>query len=255
MYRSRPHDGVAWVTGASSGIGEALVGELVQLGYTVAVTSRNVEELNSLAKMYESRVIVFPGDITDRDQIESIVDEIESHGPIVLAVLNAGGFHPNNGILGDGFRKTIDLNLMGTINCLEPVVQHMSKRGYGHVAVMASVSGYVALPFFGDGYVVSKSALIMLCETIKPKLDAKNIRLQIIVPSFISTTLLSQKVFNMPFVVNTEQAAKKIVNGIQTKGFEICFPKITAYWLKFIGLMPYLLYFPLLRITMFFIRR
>lgn len=255
MYRAKPQNGVAWVTGASSGIGEALVKELVEQGYTVAVTARNVESLNALAQKYKPHVHVFPGDITDREEIKHVVNCIEQFAPIALAVLNAGGFHSNDGMFGDGFRKTMDLNFTGTLNCLEPVVQKMSERGFGHIAVMSSVSGYVALPFLGDGYVVSKSALITLSEVIKPKLKARNIRLQLIAPSFISTTLLSQNVFNMPFVVSVQQAAKKIANGFQTKGFEICFPKITAYWLKFIGLMPYVLYFPLLRITMFFIRK
>ena len=248
MYTAKPQDGIVWVTGASAGIGKELVRELINRRYTVAVSARDRVSLDHLEKIYRGRVLVYPCDITDVEQVKQTIADIESHGPIALAILNAGG-------MGSTIKDTMALNFTGTLDCLECVTSYMETRKRGQIAVMASVSGFVALPFFGDGYVVSKAALIRLCEVLRPKLKQKGINLQVVSPSFIRTTLLSHDAFNMPFMITPEKAAYKIVNGLQTNKFEITFPKITAYWLKFIGLMPYPLYFLLTRVTMFFIRR
>lgn len=248
MYKAKPQDGIVWVTGASTGVGRALTIELVNRGYTVAVSSREPMYLEHLETLYSNRVFAYPCDITDAKQVAETVKKIEARGPITLAILNAGG-------MGSSIKNTMALNFTGTLNCLECVAWYMEARQRGQIAVMASVSGFVALPFFGDGYVVSKAALIRLCEVLQPKLKQKGIHIQVISPSFIKTTLLSHNVFNMPFILTPEKAAKKIVNGLNTNKFEITFPKITAGWLKFIGLLPYPLYFLLARVTMFFIRK
>jgi short-subunit dehydrogenase len=248
MYTSKPQQGLAWVTGASTGIGEMIVRQLVEKGYKVAVSARGVEGLQALVEKYPSRVFAYPCDITDKQQVKEVVEQILRQGPISLAILNAGGFLPS-------IEDMMTLNFSGTLNCLTPVTEAMTNQGYGQIAVMSSVSGFVALPFFGDGYVVSKAALIRLCEVLRPKLKQKGITIQVITPSFINTTLLSSKVFNMPFMLTPERAASKIVKGLESSKFEITFPKITSYWLKFISVMPYPLYFFLTRITMFFIRK
>ena len=248
MYTSKPQDGIVWVTGASTGIGATIVKELVDQGYTVAVSSRSPQALAEFERKYPLKVFAYPCDITDKQQVIETVEAIEKRSPIALAILNAGGFFQT-------IEETMTLNFNGTLNCINAVVERMTARSQGQIAVMASVSGFVALPFFGDGYVVSKAALIRLCEVLRPKLKQKGITVQVVSPSFVHTTLLSQNVFNMPFLVTPERAAKKIVNGLQSSKFEITFPKITAYWLKFIGLMPYPLYFLLTRVTMFFIRK
>lgn len=255
MYRTNSNDGIAWVTGASTGIGKETVLELIKSGYTVAVSSRDKQKLNELANLHE-KIFVFPCDVTDNEQVRITIDEIEKIGPINFAFLNAGGFFSSNSnMLGSDFKDTMNLNLNGTINCLEHIIPKMMNRKKGHIAVMSSVSGYCSLPFFSDGYVLSKSTLIRLCEIIKPKLNHKNIRIQVICPSFINTDLLSKKVFNMPFMVDVDKAAKIIVKGFKSGEFEIFFPKITGYWLKFINIMPYPIFFLLNRITMFFIRK
>src|SRR3982074_260556 len=90
MYRAHPNDGIAWVTGASSGIGRAVALELAQRGFSVAATARRAAELEALAS--ESRnIFSFPGDTTDRAAMAAMVCGIEAaHGPIALAFLNAG---------------------------------------------------------------------------------------------------------------------------------------------------------------------
>src|ERR1700678_3614748 len=93
-YRARPADGVAWVTGASAGIGRAVAHELARRGYEVFATARRGEELAALAreaKGLPGSIIAAPGDVTDRAGLAALVAGIEARRPIALAVLNAGG--------------------------------------------------------------------------------------------------------------------------------------------------------------------
>src|SRR5271170_199737 len=96
-YRAKPADGVAWVTGASAGIGRGVALELARRGYEVHATARRAEELQSLAEEatgLKGTIVAAPGDVTDRQGIARLVADIESRRPIALAFLNAGGNIP-----------------------------------------------------------------------------------------------------------------------------------------------------------------
>lgn len=115
MYRAHPTDGIAWVTGASSGIGREVALELARRGYTVAVTARRVDELQALAAQ-SPNIFAFPGDTTDRAAIAGIVAEIEAaHGPIALAFLNAGVYFvaERDRFSADLIRRTFEINSTG----------------------------------------------------------------------------------------------------------------------------------------------
>jgi NAD(P)-dependent dehydrogenase (short-subunit alcohol dehydrogenase family) len=253
MYRVKPNDGVVWITGASSGIGRAVAIELAQKGYTVAVTARRQEKLIDFG--YDN-IHAYAGDVTSRKSMKQVVSNIEQDlGPINLAFLNAGGFFANKAPFDDAFRKTIDLNFGGVINGLEQIYPCMHERKKGHIVLMSSVTGFGGIPDFSTDYVVSKSAIIVLAESLMYQFKSKNIRLQIVTPSFIETGLISKKIYNTPFNVSLERAAKLITNGIERGGFEITFPKITAWTLKFIHAMPYPIYFKLIKFTMSKINR
>lgn len=148
INRARPADGVAWVTGASSGIGRGVALELARRGYTVAVTARRVEALEALiaeAGGAPGRIVAHAGDVTDSERMAEVVDTIARvHGPIVLAFLNAGGSFSGGEAAFDAAiaRKTLDLNLGGVINCLGPLIAPMTARGMGQIAINASIAGY-----------------------------------------------------------------------------------------------------------------
>lgn len=254
-FRAKPEDGIVWITGASRGIGRATAIKMAKLGYKVAVTARSFDALYELDRDYEN-ITAFPGDITDREDMKLLIEQIEEIAPISLAFLNAGGNLKNNrSWFGDGFRETININFTGTINCLEFVVPLMVKRKKGQIAVMSSVSGYGGLPMFGEAYITSKAALIALCECIKPQLDRRNINIQIICPSFVQTDLISDKVFNTPLMISADNAADKIIKGFKTGGFEIGFPKFVIFGFKMAQLLPYPLYFLVAKLFMKWIRK
>ncbi len=93
MYRARPKDGSAWVTGASSGLGRAVALELARRGYEVHATARRTAELDTLAAEsvgLPGSILPAPGDVVDREGLAALVAGIEARGPVALAVLNAG---------------------------------------------------------------------------------------------------------------------------------------------------------------------
>ena len=135
-YRANPRDGIAWVTGASSGIGRGVALELARRGYVVAASARRADELQSLASEaagLAGRIEPAPVDVTDREAMAKVVADIEARAPIALAFLNAGGsFDDAPGDFGgDGFRKTFELNVFGVVNGLNPLMNAMKAQGQG----------------------------------------------------------------------------------------------------------------------------
>lgn len=251
LPRMQPSDGVAWITGASSGIGQAVALELARRGWTVAITARRLELLEDVARRAEGlpgRVLAHAGDVTDSDSMKAVIDGIERvQGPIALAFLNAGIAPDSNGVLDmPSFERVIAVNLVGVARGLSVVLERMALRGRGQIAVNASVAGYGGLPG-ASAYGVSKAAAIHLCETLKFDCDHRGIRLQVVNPGWIDTPMTRAKSVPMPFIIKAEQAAPRIVDGFAAGGFEITFPRRLAWPMKLLNLLPYPAYFWLLR--------
>jgi short-subunit dehydrogenase len=248
MYRARPEDGIAWVTGASSGIGRAVALELARRNVTVAVTARRASELASLAQTSPA-ILSFPGDITDRAAMAKLVAQIESaHGPIALAFLNAGIYliKERHSFSADVAWCTFETNVGGTINCLDPLLAAMMGRGRGQIALTSSLAGYGGIPG-SAAYGATKAALIYLAEALKIPCERDGLTIQIVNPGFVQTEMTGHIKFKMPFLMSAEQAAGVICDGIEKGGFEIAFPKRLAYAFRALRLLPYSLYFPLMR--------
>jgi NADP-dependent 3-hydroxy acid dehydrogenase YdfG len=253
MYRASARDGVAWVTGASGGIGRAVAIELARRGYTVAATARRMDALDRLAAEQQG-IVSCPGDVTDRAHMAATVSRIEAeHGPIALAFLNAGVYFPTErkGFSADAAWRTIEINLGGTINGLEPLIAVMKERRKGQIAVNASLAGYAGIPG-SAGYGASKAALVYLAEALKLTYDRMGLAFQVVSPGFVATDMTAHADFPMPFLMDAEQAAKIICDGFERAGFEIIFPRRLAYAVKLASILPYpLCFFIMRRITKF----
>ncbi|RST87819.1 SDR family NAD(P)-dependent oxidoreductase [Aquibium carbonis] len=255
LYRAKPSDGIAWITGASTGIGRALALELVRRGYVVAATARGEDKLVSLANEASAlygRIVPFPGDVTDQAGMAAIAQAIERElGPVVLAVFNAGNYFPTKGekLTVENFVKTYEINLFGIVNGLVPVVDAMKARGFGQVAVVGSVSGYGGLPL-ASAYGASKSAVNNMAEALKFDFDKMNIRIQVVNPGFVDTPLTEKNDFPMPGLMKVEDATRRFADGLERGGFEVCFPRRLAWTLKLVNLLPHALYFPIMKRAM-----
>jgi short-subunit dehydrogenase len=248
-YRATPADGLAWITGASSGIGRAVALELARRGYQVAATARRVDELDVLAKA-DAKIHAFPGDVTDRNQMAALVPEIEARfGPIALAFLNAGLYLPaeRRSFSPEIIAQTFDVNIGGTVNCLAPVLDAMRKRRKGHIAITSSLAGYSGIP--GSlAYGASKAALISMAEALRLTVDDHGVNVQIVNPGFVATAMTAHNnFFEMPFLMTADAAAKRICDGFEQSGFEITFPRRLAWTFKAARFLPYALFLPLMK--------
>jgi short-subunit dehydrogenase len=226
-----------WITGASGGIGAELARELQRRGGRIAISARRREALDEVA---QGRMYVEPVDITDRDAVHTAVESVRAElGSIDVAVLNAGAWQQVSVDKFDAaaFRTQFDTNLMGTVHCIEALLPTMLADKRGVITGMASVAGYRGLPG-SEAYGSSKAALINLLESLRGSLGPRGIRVQTISPGFVRTDLTARNKFPMPFLIDADQAARAIADGIAAEKTEIVFPLPMMLMMKAARLVP-----------------
>jgi short-subunit dehydrogenase len=240
---AKPEDGWAWITGAGKGLGRALALQLASEGWRVLATARTLEDLQSLSK----EASALPGnieplalDVTDREAVKTKLEEAAAERRIALAVLNAGSHHPMAAKDFDPevFDKLIALNIGGAVNCLNALIPLMRASGRGQIAVVASVAGYMGLPT-AAAYGLSKAGVINMCESLRPELESEGILLQVVNPGFVRTPLTDKNDFEMPFLMEPEDAARAFARGLKSRRFEIYFPRVFVWLMKLLRALPY----------------
>lgn len=230
-----------WLTGASSGIGEALVWRLHALGAELIVTARRAEVLQRLvATLGGDRVHAFAGDVTDPLAMKDIVNKVErTLGPIDIAIPNAGShiFTVPEQFNSAEYLGLMQLNFGGMLHCIEAVLPGMLERGRGVIAPVASLAGYRGLPRAG-AYGASKAAMIHFLESIRFHLEPKGLKIIIINPGFVKTPLTDKNDFRMPFLVSAEESAIYISKGIMKGRREVAFPYLFSRLLKVGRMLP-----------------
>lgn len=243
---------VAWITGASQGIGRALALAMAEQGITVAVSARSQDNLSTLvedARQLPGTVVAYPLDVTDQQAVNQTVERIiRELGQIDQAILNAGTFIP---MPASRFRARViheqmTLNVMGVCYCLEPLITAMQAKGRGLIAINASLAGYRGLPK-SSAYGATKAALINMAESMYLDLRSSGIDIKIINPGFVKTPLTDKNRFSMPFLMAVDDAAKAILRGLRSNRFEIRFPFLFAGIIGLLRILPYRLYFWLIR--------
>ena len=243
---------IIWITGASSGIGREVAKQYAAAGQDVCVSARGAESLEQLVAEcvgMPGTVHSFPADITDYEQIKSTFAQLCSAVGIPdLIILNAGTHSPNSVTDFDReqFQRIMDINFMGVVNCLQAVIPGCLERQQGHIAIVSSVAGYRGLPN-ASAYGASKAALINMCEALQPELAAQNVSLRLINPGFVRTPLTDLNEFDMPFLMEVEDAAARMINKLEGRHFEITFPRRFTWMLKVLRMLPYGLYLSITR--------
>lgn len=235
---------IVWITGASSGIGRALALRMARGGYRVAASARRGEELDRLkaeAAEEGGEVIPVPLDTTKPEEVHDAVARIEREaGPISIAAFCAGTYEAvlAHELTAAKARPVFELNFMGTVNCLEALMPRMIARGYGRIALVASLSGYFGLPTAAI-YGGSKAALINMAEALQPDLAKHGVAMQIVNPGFVKTPLTDRNEFPMPFLMEVEDAAEAFYRGLHSDRFEITFPRRFSLMLRLLQMLPY----------------
>lgn len=233
-----------WLVGASAGIGAALAQALAAKGARLALSSR---KLSSLEALNIEGALLLPCDSTQPDTLIAARDELlQGWGGVDLVVYMAGGYEPMQADSLDVavLEKVVDVNFNGAVR-LTAVALPALKAG-GGIALVASLAGYQGLPkslAYGPG----KAALIHFAECLYMDLKARGIGVWVVNPGFVATRLTAKNDFKMPALITPEQAARDIVEGLASGAFEIHFPKRFTRVLKLLSLLPYRLYFPIVR--------
>lgn len=246
-----------WIVGASTGIGAALIKPLVEQGASLAVTARGEPALlNAFTRatgqtheqLHVSGHRLICADVTRIDQLRTAHNALLEHwGGIDLIIWVAGTYAPMQAQTFELSRALalVNTNLSGVLNGLDVVLPTLLKQGNGGLAIVSSVAGYSGLPkalIYGP----TKAALINLCESLYLDLHPRGIGVTLINPGFVDTPLTAGNKFKMPALISAEAAARAILTGLERGVFEIHFPHRFTRWLKFMRILPYWLYMPLI---------
>ena len=240
---------VVWITGASGAICGEIARRLAAAGVQVAATARPSDRLDKLAASSD-RITAFPADVLKPDEVKACVAKVEAAlGPIDMVLLGAGMYAPFDirNIDLDGFHQTMALNVDGVINGIAAALPQMLARHEGHLAIMGSLFGYAGWPGNGS-YGASKAAVINLAESLKLELKGTGVDVTLISPGFVDTPLnASYDPKKKLFVMKTERCARKILEKLPKRPYEIAFPPQVEGFLKTVRDLPRALSFPLVR--------
>ena len=232
-----------WITGASSGIGKAVAEKFAEEGWKVAVSARRKEILNQISD--DQNIFSFPLDVTNEKDCKMTFEEINKKlNGIDICFFCSGTYDPKKEqeINLEQNRFVMDVNYFGTLNCVKAVEKNFKDKRSGHISIVSSIAGYRGLPN-SSGYGPSKAALINFAESIYFDFKKFDVRVSVVSPGFIKTALTDKNEFDMPFIRSTEFAAEKIYKGlINSKSFEVHFPKQLTFTLKFLRILPYKIY-------------
>ncbi len=240
-----------WLVGASSGIGLACAKAMQAAGAHVIVSARDLGTLSEWAAVCKTKglpVVLMSLDVTDALQVKYVARQVAAGGPLDLVLYCAGHYRAQRATafdLNDMLRHQ-DVNYNGLLRVLDAVLPVFLQQGHGHISLVSSVAGWRGLPN-GLAYGPTKAAMTHLAETLYMDLQDKGIGVSVINPGFVATPLTAQNNFQMPALISPEEAAKAMLAGWAEGLFDIHFPKRFTSWLKLMRLLPYRVYFALVR--------
>jgi len=217
------------ITGASSGIGDALARCYAEPGVALALIGRDQPRLQAVAEACRAKnAIVHIGqiDVTDRTALAAWLTRFDDAHPVDLVVANAGiSIDKDNSSLDDFSRihKTMDVNVGGVLNTIEPLLPRLMQRGQGQIAVVSSLAGFFGLPYSAS-YNASKAAVRVWGESIRYVLKKHGIGVSVICPGFVVSPMTATAPFPTPFLMSAERAAAIIRRGLARNHARIAFP-------------------------------
>ncbi len=239
-----------WITGGSSGIGFAVAKKFLEKNWQVVISSSNKKKLDEATtklknnSINKKKIFSIVCDITSHKEVNNTINEIEKNiSPINLALLGAAAYSPNKTQDFDisNYNLLIDVNLKGTLNCINVLKNFMSGRN-NQIAIISSPVGFRGMPTAG-AYGMTKAAQLNLAESLYFDFKKLNIKISVINPGFIDTESTRLNSFKMPMLKSSDYAAEKIYNGLTRKyKFEIYFPFIVVFIVKIMRILPLNIY-------------
>jgi len=215
-----PRSRSVFITGASSGLGASLARSYAGAGANVGLFARRPKELADVAAtLPPDRCVFYSGDVRDADALASAaVDFIARFGPPDAVIANAG---ISQGVLTErpdlaAFRAIVDTNVLGIVNTFAPFVAAMRKARHGALVGIASIAGFRGLPGSG-AYSASKAAVIAYLESLRIEERDTGVAVLTVCPGYIATEMTARNPYPMPFLLDADEAARRIVRAIERR--------------------------------------
>ena len=213
--------GLVFITGASSGIGQALAARYAHAGWRLALVARRAEELQAWADaqgLDASRCAVYRADVAQADSIIAAAERcIAEQGLPDVVIASAGisvGMDSAERTDLDVMRDTFATNNLGTAATFHPFLRLMGQRRSGTLVGIASVNAIRGMPGHG-AYCASKSAVVAYCESLRGECRGQGVRVVTLLPGYIATPLTAHNPYGMPFLMPADAFAERAFAAIQ----------------------------------------
>ena len=238
-------DARVFITGASSGIGEALARHYAARGATLGLVARREDLLARLRDSLPTPAEIYPCDVRDLAALKAgAADFIARRGAPHIVIGNAGISHGTATEIAEDaavFREVLDINVMGLVHTFHPFVEAMRARGSGTLVGIASVAGLRGLPG-ASAYSASKAAAIRYLESLRVELRASGVKVTTICPGYIATPMTQRNPYRMPFILDADEAARRFARVIDAQGSYAVVPWQMAIVGRLMGLLPNAVY-------------
>lgn len=231
------------ITGASSGIGQALAELYARPGMLLALTGRDASRLQAVAETCRQRGATVEADtvpVTDHAAMQAFIGRIAAKARLDLVIANAGvsgGFKDWDDF--DAYVRAItSVNIDGVLNTVNPAVPIMVKQGGGQIAIVSSIAGLLAMPG-AVPYSATKHFARAYAEELRGRLAPEGVRVSAICPGFVTTRMTARNKFPMPFLMDEHRAARIIRDGLARNQGRIAFPWPMLAMVRLLGLLPY----------------
>ena len=236
------------ITGASSGIGEALALEYAAPGIFLALTGRDPARTEAVADACRAKgadVMAATVDAADADATARFVAAAHGHRPLDLAIANAG-ISAGTGAGGESAeqaKRILAVNIDGVLNTLFPAIDRMRAKSRaggaprGQVAIMSSLAGFRGFPG-APAYCASKAAVKVWGEALRGELHAEGIEVTVICPGYVRTPMTQHNRFRMPLIMSAERAARICRRGLAANRARIAFPWRFHFLVSLIAAAP-----------------
>ncbi len=203
---------VVFLTGATSGIGEALARHYAGQGAKLGLLARRGDLLESLSRSLPSGADTYIADVRDPGALKAAAaDFVAKHGVPDLVIANAGISHGTATEHASDiavFQEILDINVIGMVNTFHPFLAAMRKAKRGTLVGVASVAGYRGLPGAG-AYSASKAAAIKYLESLRVEMRSTGVRVATICPGYIATPMTAKNPYPMPFIISADDFARR----------------------------------------------
>ncbi|HMJ50232.1 MAG TPA: SDR family oxidoreductase [Burkholderiales bacterium] len=233
------------ITGATSGIGEALAREYAKQGATLGLIARRERVLAQLKDSLSTTCLTYAADVRDAHAMQqAAADFLKRQGCPDVAIANAGISH---GTLTEyaqdleSFEAILDTNVMGMLKTFHPFLAAMCARKQGTLVGVSSISGFRGLPGAG-AYSASKAAAISYLESLRVELRDSGVNVLTVCPGYIATPMTANNPYPMPFIISAEEAARKIIRAIEQNRKFLIIPWQMALLGRIFRLLPLGLY-------------